>query len=378
MSHNLLHTPEGVRDIYGNEYAKKLYVENQLKWSIHLYGYEEIQTPTFEFFDVFSKEIGTTPSKDLYKFFDKEGHTLVLRPDFTPSIARCAAKYFCDSKEPLRFSYIGNTFTNTSNLQGKLKEITQMGVELINDSSVEADAEMISLVIQALKNAGLKRFQVTIGEVEYFKGLCEEAGLDEETEMDLRNYISGKNYFAAQELLEERNVVEPFKERLLKVADMLGDMCSLSEAREMVNNTRSLQAIERLEKLQSVLKLYGVEEYISFDLGMLSKYNYYTGMIFKAYTYGVGNAIVKGGRYDKLLNQFGKEAPAVGFCMMVDSICEALTRQKLMPEQFPNAETVHYNEENFAEKLAEVNTLRQRGVAATLVPENNYRENEDV
>lgn len=370
MSHNLLHTPEGVRDIYGNEYAKKLYVENQLKWSIHLYGYEEIQTPTFEFFDVFSKEIGTTPSKDLYKFFDKEGHTLVLRPDFTPSIARCAAKYFCDSKEPLRFSYIGNTFTNTSNLQGKLKEVTQMGVELINDSSVEADAEMISLVIQSLKNAGLKRFQVTIGEVEYFKGLCEEAGLDEETEMDLRNYISGKNYFAAQELLEERNVVEPFKGRLLKVADMLGDMCSLSEAREMVNNPRSLQAIERLEKLQAVFKLYGVEQYISFDLGMLSKYNYYTGMIFKAYTYGVGNAIVKGGRYDKLLNQFGKEAPAVGFCMMVDSICEALTRQKLMPEQFPNAETVYYNEDNFAEKLAEVNALRQRGVAATLVPEN--------
>ena len=148
MSHTLLHTPEGVRDIYGKEYAKKLYVENQLKWSIRMYGYEEIQTPTFEFFDVFSKEIGTTPSKELYKFFDKEGNTLVLRPDFTPSIARCAAKYFCDSKEPLRFSYIGNTFSNTSNLQGKLKEVTQMGVELINDSSVEADAEMAAMLMR--------------------------------------------------------------------------------------------------------------------------------------------------------------------------------------------------------------------------------------
>ena len=370
MSHTLLHTPEGVRDIYGKEYTKKLYVENQLKWSIRQYGYEEIQTPTFEFFDVFSKEIGTTPSKDLYKFFDKEGHTLVLRPDFTPSIARCAAKYFCETREPLRFSYMGNTFTNTSNLQGKLKEVTQMGVELINDASVEADAEMISLVIQSLLNAGMKRFQVTIGEVEYFKGLCEEAGLDEATEMDLREYISGKNYFAAQELLEERNVVEPYKSSLLKVADMLGDMCSLTEAREMVNNPRSLHAIERLEKLQKVLKLYGVEQYISFDLGMLSKYNYYTGMIFKAYTYGVGDAIVKGGRYDKLLHQFGKEASAVGFVMMVDSICEALTRQKLMPERFPEVENIYYNQDNFAEKLAEVNALRSRGIAAALIPEN--------
>ena len=137
----------------------------------------------------------------------------------------------------------------------------------------------------------------------------------------------------------------------------------------MVNNPRSLHAIERLEKLQNVLKLYGVEQYISFDLGMLSKYNYYTGMIFKAYTYGVGDAIVKGGRYDKLLNQFGKEAPAVGFVMMVDSICEALTRQKLMPERFPDVTSIYYNQDNFAEKLAEVNDLRAKGITTALVPE---------
>ncbi len=369
MSQNILHTPEGVRDIYGKEYAGKLAVESKLHESFRLYGYEDIQTPTFEFFDVFSKEIGTTPSKDLYKFFDKEGHTLVLRPDFTPSIARCAAKYFCESKAALRFSYMGNTFTNTSNLQGKLKEVTQMGVELINDDGVEADAEMISLVIQALLNTGLERFQVTIGEVDYFKGLCREAGLDEETENSLREYISGKNYFAAQELLDERNVAEPYRGSLLKVADMFGDMCSLSEAKEMVSNQQSLRAIERLEKLKTVLTQYGVAEYITFDLGMLSKYNYYTGVIFKAYTYGVGDAIVKGGRYDHLLHQFGKEAPAVGFVMLVDSIMEALTRQKCLPEFSNDIKVVHYNDHNFVEKLAEVKALRAKGTPVSFIPE---------
>ena len=166
MNNRLLHTPEGVRDIYGKEYARKLAVEQKLQNAIHCFGYEDIQTPSIEFFDVFSKEIGTTPSKELYKFFDKEGNTLVLRPDFTPSIARCAAKYFMEEKVPLRFSYNGNTFTNTSNLQGKLKEVTQMGAELIGDPSVEADAEVISMVIEALKSTGLTRFQVTIGEVD--------------------------------------------------------------------------------------------------------------------------------------------------------------------------------------------------------------------
>ena len=367
MDKKLLHTPEGVRDIYGKEYERKLYVESKIHDKLHLYGYEDIQTPAFEFFDVFSKEVGTTPSKELYKFFDKENNTLVLRPDFTPSIARCAAKYFCEEQVPLRFSYMGNTFNNTSNLQGKLKEVTQMGAELINEPSVEADAELISLVIEALLNTGLRRFQVSIGEVEYFKGLCEEAGLDEETELDLRACISGKNYFAAQELLIEREVAEPYQSRLLKVADMFGNMCSLTEAKELVNNSRSLAAIERLEKLYEVLKAYGVAEYISFDLGMLSKYNYYTGVIFKAYTYGVGDAIVKGGRYDHLLKHFGKEAPAVGFCVVIDSIMEALSRQKAEIPLKEAAKTLYYDESNYEEKLAEAQKFRRENVAVILL-----------
>ncbi len=366
MGKQLLHTPEGVKDIYGEEYAKKLEVERRLHENIRLYGYEEIQTPAFEFFDVFSKEIGTTPSRELYKFFDKDNNTLVLRPDFTPSIARCAAKYFGEDNIPLRFSYLGNTFTNTSDLQGKLKESTQMGAELIGDDSVEADGEIISLVIKSLLHAGLKRFQVTIGEVEYFKGLCGEAGLDEETELDLRACISGKNYFAAQELLQERAVAEPYHSRLLKVADMFGDMCSLQEAGAMVKNPRSLGAIKRLEKLYQVLQAYGVSEYISFDLGMLSKYKYYTGVIFKAYTYGVGDAVVKGGRYDGLLRQFGKEAPAVGFCMVIDSILEALFRQKVKLPLPEPVQIVSYSPDNFSEKLAEAQQLRAEGKATVL------------
>lgn len=371
MSQQLLHTPEGVRDIYGKEYAEKFHVEQQLRECIRLYGYEDIQTPTFEFFDVFSKEIGTTPSKELYKFFDKEGNTLVLRPDFTPSIARCAAKYFSEKKHPLRFSYIGNTFTNTSNLQGKLKEVTQLGAELIGDSGVEADAEMICMVIKALLRAGLNRFQVAIGDVEYFKGLCEEAGLDEDTELELRSFISGKNYFGAQELLAESNVAKPYQSRLLKVADMFGDMGSLAGAGAMVENTRSLAAVHRLEKLYSLLQLYGVESYVSFDLGMLSKYRYYTGMIFKAYTYGVGEAVVKGGRYDRLLQQFGKDAPAVGFVIVVDSIMEALSRQNVRLPVPDESRKVYYDAGNYAEKLAEARKLRSEGIAAVLLPVGN-------
>lgn len=364
MSRRIIHTPEGVRDIYGKEYTRQLQLQETIRNVIKKYGYDDIQTPSFEFFDVFSKEIGTTPSQELYKFFDKENNTLVLRPDFTPAIARCASKYFMDETEPIRLCYLGNTFTNTNNLQGKLKEVTQMGVELINDDSVEADAEMISLVVDALKASGVPKFQIAIGETEYFKGLCEEAGLDEETEKQLRAFVSVKNYFAVEQLLQDCNVSEYYKEIFLRIADIFGNMGSLSEARVLVKNERSIAAIDRLEKLYQVLKLYQVEDFISFDLGMVSKYHYYTGVIFKAFTTGIGNAVVTGGRYDKLLGHFGKQAPAIGFAIVVDHLLEALMRQQVPMELKKQKLVLQYNpddERDYASKLKECITLRKAG-----------------
>lgn len=369
MSKKLVHTPEGVRDIYGDEKAKKTIVEHYLQEKIHSYGYRDIQTPTFEFFDVFSKEVGTTPSKELYKFFDKEGNTLVLRPDFTPSIARCAAKYFMDENVPIRLCYQGNTFTNTSNLQGKLKEVTQMGAELIGDDSVQADAEMIALTIEAIYHAGLSDFQISIGNLEYFKGICAEAGLDEETELTLREYISGKNYFGAEELLESTHVNQKDKELLLRVSDLFGTVSILEDAKKAVANKRSRQAVERLEKVYQTLCSYGVEKYVSFDLGMLSKYNYYTGIIFKGYTYGIGDAIVKGGRYDQLLSHFGKEAAAIGFVIVVDDLLAAMGRQNVMISGIEEPVKLYYTEEDFLEKLMEAKGMRASGKKVELLPQ---------
>ncbi len=370
MKQQLLHTPEGVRDIYGKEYARKLGIEALIQKQFNLYGYQDIQTPTFEFFDVFSREIGTTPSKDLYKFFDKEGNTLVLRPDFTPSMARCAAKYFMDEDVPIRFCYAGNTFTNTGNLQGKLKEVTQMGAELMNDGSVEADGEMIAMAVEALSLAGLKEFQVSIGQVEYFKGICSQAGLSEETELELRDLISGKNIFGAEELLTEKGVPDKYKSMILKTSDCFGSVEVLSKAKELDLNERSLNAISRLEKLYQVLCGYGVEKYVSFDLGMLSKYNYYTGVIFKVYTYGVGDAIAKGGRYDRLLGYFGKEAPAIGFVVAIDDLLSALAHQKgtFPPEK--ELKILSYTPENYETRLSEAKGLRKSGIKVALIPEN--------
>ena len=327
MLNKLLHTPEGVRDIYGQEFLRKLYAQNRMMDIIRSFGYEDIKTPVFEFFDVFSGNIGTTPSKDLYKFFDKEGDTLVLRPDFTPSIARATAKYFADESMPLRFCYQGNTFSNTSAYQGRLSETTEIGAELINEVSVDADVEVISIVIEALKGCGLKDFQISIGNLEFFKGLCSEYGIDEEMEHKLREMINDKNYFGTQDLLDSLELKEEIKGMIARIPEMFGGPDILKEAAGYVSNERSLAAIKRLDKIYELLKINGAAGYVSFDLGMLSRYNYYTGIIFRAYTYGSGDAIVKGGRYDNLLSEFGKNAGAIGFCIVVDQLMSVLERQ---------------------------------------------------
>ena len=157
----LIHTPEGVRDVYNQECTKKLYLENQIEQVFHAFGYQDIETPTFEFFDVFGREVGTTPSRELYKFFDRDGNTLVLRPDFTPSIARAGSMYFMEETMPIRLCYRGSSFVNSSSYQGRLKESTQMGVELLNDDSAMADAEIIAMTVKVMLDAGLTDFQIS-------------------------------------------------------------------------------------------------------------------------------------------------------------------------------------------------------------------------
>lgn len=326
MYNKLLHTPEGFRDIYGTEFFKRQKVNNILYDTIKKYDYMSIDMPAIEYFDIFSSNIGTIPSNELYKFFDKEGNTLVLRPDFTPSIARVAATYFADHNDTLRFMYSGSTFINSSDLQGKLKESTEVGAELIGDGSVEADYEVISIVLDCAKALNIEDFQISIGNVEFFKGLCKEFVFDEKTEIDLRDMISNKNYFGAKGILDSTDIDEGVKQSILSISELYGSYECLEKALTIASNDRSKNAINRLMKLYELVKKSGREKYISFDLGMLSKYNYYTGIVFRGYTYGTGDAIFKGGRYDKLLNEFGKDSPAVGFAATVDQLVSVMSR----------------------------------------------------
>ena len=378
MERRLLHTPEGVRDIYNSECAKKLVLQDNLHGLLKKYGYHAIETPTFEFFDIFGKEIGTTPSKDLYKFFDREGNTLVLRPDITPSVARCVAKYYAEEELPVRLCYMGNTFINNTSYQGRLKESTQLGAEMIGDNSVDADAEIIALVVNSLKTAGLQEFQIGIGHVGFFKGVIEAAKLPEETVSDLIALISNKNFFGVEELIDSLGLTANLKE----LFSMLG---SISMSEDMLNRAKELavsyptvlEALERLELLLQVLSCYGVEKYVSLEPGMLSTYHYYTGIIFAGYTFGSGEPIVKGGRYDNLLPYFGKNAPSIGFAVVIDQLMAALSRQKIEIPIQEQQILIVYKESRHADAIKKALALREDGTGVSLVRWEEGKVKED-
>lgn len=364
MKKKLLHTPEGVRDIYNEECAKKLHLQQTIHDTLKSYGYEDIQTPTFEFFDIFSKEHGSVASNNMYKFFDREGYTLVLRPDMTPAIARAVSKYYMDEDMPVRFCYMGETFVNHAEHQGKLKEITQIGAELVGDNKSDADAEILAMTIDSVLKCGLEDFRLDIGHVDYFHGLMEASGLNDEQIEELMQLLENKNFFGVEELITSCNVPEGVKEIFTNLPELSGSIEVITKARGLFTNEKINNALDRLEKVYKILEYYGFEKYVSFDLGTIANFDYYTGIIFKVYTYGTGNPIARGGRYDNLLRQFGKDAASIGFAIDLDQLLIVLSRQKIDVKGSTAKTLIIYDADQTAEAVKQSFISRDHGIPA--------------
>lgn len=360
------HIPEGVRDITGDECEKKHVVDRTIKNTMLSFGYKQIETPTFEYFDIFSGSVGTIPSKDLYKFFDREGNTLALRCDITPSVARAYSNYYND-RESLRLFYSGNVFVNYSSLQGRLKETTQIGAEYIGDNSVEADAEMVAMGIESLLACGLSDFTISIGHANFMNYLVKNSGLSDEEIDNAYDLVANKNFFGLENLLAETDLTEDVKKLYSSIGKLFSspeDFMSieqLSYGQPMLSDTFAY-----FKSLYQILSIYGVEKYVSFELGLISAHRYYTGILFSGYTYGSGEAILKGGRYDKLLGNFGCDKPAIGFAVMSDQLLFALERQEVEIVLPRTRETILYDNSQRSNAIILAKELRADGKRVSL------------
>ncbi|WZL71613.1 ATP phosphoribosyltransferase regulatory subunit [Clostridiaceae bacterium 35-E11] len=317
--------PEGVEDTHCNEYEVKEKVVLDIKNVFKRFGYRQILTPTFEYYDLFAGVEGTIPRDEMFKFIDGTGKILVLRPDVTTPIARMVATNYKDYTGYLKFSYATNIFRINEEQNGLKREFTQAGIEYLGNDKPDSDAEVVLLAIKSLMACGLKDFQIDLGQASYFKGLIKELRIPEDRQEKIRNLVEHKNFAELRSLLGQMDIPQRVKNTILQIPYLYGTPEKIiKEAEKYICNEEMKKALENLNNVYGILKDYGYEKYISIDLGLIHHIAYYTGVIFKGYVNNYGKAVLSGGRYDHLTKQYGCYMPATGFGLNIDELLEVL------------------------------------------------------
>ncbi|WP_456364609.1 ATP phosphoribosyltransferase regulatory subunit [Priestia aryabhattai] len=348
--------PLGMRDTLPALFERKKQVRGQLADEISSWGYQYMATPTVEYYET----VGSASAildQQLFKLLDKEGHTLVLRPDVTTPFARVAASKLLNNS-PLRLAYEANVFRAQQREGGRPAEFEQIGVELIGDATMSSDAEVIALMIGALKRAGLKSFKVAIGHIGFVNSLFLEIVGNEERANVLRRFLYEKNYVGYRNHVKDLNLSSIDKQRLLQLLNLRGDEKKIEEAVELVENEAGQKAAGDLKKLWNMLDAYGVTDEIKIDFNLVSHMSYYTGILFEVFAENVGFHIGNGGRYDQLLEKFASKTPATGFGIQLDRLIEALGEEVYEPSVVYG---ILYSQERLDEALALAAEQRKQG-----------------
>ncbi|MBO4927993.1 MAG: ATP phosphoribosyltransferase regulatory subunit [Clostridiales bacterium] len=363
MGNYRFHTPDGVIDILPQEASVKRKMETDLRELFSAHGYSEVETPGIEYYDVYSSG-DFVATEDMYKMTDKDGRIIAMRYDGTIPVARLAATLLKDEKPPLRLSYIENMFRFKESGGGKLREFSQAGVELLGLDDAEADAEVIALGIKSALMTGLTDLQISIGQVEFFRGLVEEWGISPEDASELSTAIDQKDIVRIEKTAERLGLSEDAKELLDMISNRFGTYDVLDAFEKKVGNEVSRAALKNLREILDTLSDYELLQYVSIDLGMLRSLDYYTGMIFKGFTYEVGFPILGGGRYNKVVSTFGRDLSAVGFSLGINLCLTALRRQDKLPEFVKVDAIVGYKDGEGMRKaaFATAKALRETGL----------------
>ncbi|HIW32587.1 MAG TPA: ATP phosphoribosyltransferase regulatory subunit [Candidatus Paenibacillus intestinavium] len=351
--------PIGLKDYLPSVVKKLRAVEHKVLNCMEVWGYEQIITPTMEFYDTVGVASSTSDEK-LFKLLNNRGTTLVLRSDMTAPIARVVSSLLKDQQFPLRLSYHANVFRTIEEEAGREAEFFQTGVELVGDSSPEADAEVVALAIASLKAAGVKKFKIAIGHVGFLNGLLEDALKNRlEDQALLKEKLLSRDYVGYRDQLNGLQLTDSVRKELSDLLRLRGGEEICEHALTVSSNETAREAIQHLCAIWAVLKAYGVCEHVLIDLTMIGDFSYYTGMTFEGYAADLGFPVVSGGRYDNLLSQFGRPAPATGFALKTTRILELLGNEQ---EEQTDKTLIIYDEQGRLEALQQAQALRSEGM----------------
>lgn len=328
MKNYKLHTSEGVRDFLGDELLVKEEIERRIKKLFKSYGYNLVETPTFEYLDVYTSNGIQMPT--LYNLINRQGEVLALRNDMTSSIARIVSTVDANNIIPKRYCYVADTFRYPRLYQGKSHVFTQAGIELVGIKNLKADIECVKLAAKALDVINIKNFTIHLGSSAFIKALFEDFNLNNDVIEKLLNSIDNKNFVSLTEILKDNNVDANKISLILKIMENAGKLNFLQSIIDELNGYKCAKILEELKNLYNELIKVGLQNRLVFDFSIYSYQNYYTGLCFQVFADGIGRAIISGGRCDSLLKTFGSDLAMIGFGLNIDSTLSYIISNKLI------------------------------------------------
>ena len=360
--------PPGVADIHWDLYEMKNDMSSRIMNLFKGWGYKQVATPTFEYYDVFLASDAILDKSKLFKFINRKGEIMVLRPDMTVPVARMVSAVHKEENAQLKFSYAGNVYRDSAEQAGLRQEFSQAGIEYYGNAAPEADAEIIALAIQSLLAVGIPDFKIVLGQAGYFKGML--AGIPAEHQEGIRHLVEEKNFPGLEEALTKLHVPRECQKAILAIPYLIGDAARVAElAKRYLVNQEMREALENLQQVCAVLADFGYAQYIDVDLGLISNMEYYTGIMFKGYISGYGKEVLAGGRYDNLSMAYGRQIPASGFSLNIDELADILyPTQRAAYLSHVSDYLVLYREKR-AQAYAYSETLRQKGYIVECLPD---------
>lgn len=332
--------PQGVQDLLPEECYNLNLLKKKLGRKFELAGCIPVSSASIEYYDTFTCIKNSIPQDRMFKMTDRDGRLLVLLPDMTLSVARIAATRLKDTA--VKLSYISDVWNYSAEESASQREIFQAGVEFLGVSSPLSDAQTIAFAIECIKETGINDFIIDIGHVGFFKGLLSASDLNEEQIENIRLGVNAKDSISVQMALKE--VGKEASEAIMALPALFGGEEVFERAEKLTDNPDALNSLNHLKKVYAILKSFGLEKYISVDLGTVKSLSYYSGVVFTGYVKDFGSEVLSGGRYDELSGEFGKNIPAVGFAMGLKRILMVLERQGLL-KKLPSSDLILLCEE---------------------------------
>ncbi len=350
--------PPGTQILIGRAAKRRRVLERAICSVFEGWSYEEIIPPIFDYYDVFIKGMGTGPEEQIYRFIDREGNILALRPEFTSLVAKTVATRLASAPRPIRLFYSGEVLRFEKPKGGRQREFAQIGIEHYGGAGKASDLEILLIAVEVFQRLGVQAFQINLGSVDFFGGIVDRMELPAAQIGELKDVLNVKDQPGLEALLERLPLGDRRKKILRAIPHWTGGRSVIEEARQLVRNPRSVEALDHLEHIYSVFERLDLAQHLTIDLGEIRGFDYYTGILFRAYVRNLGFEVAGGGRYDGLPSAFGEDLPAVGFSFSLDRL-----EQMVMPAlSMPDVDAISIADNGFEQAVQ----VRRSGKAVKL------------